>query len=168
MPRSYDGAMDAASSPVTRLDDPWTPEHLVRVTVTVVPSGATAGEELQARLLEWFGSLTPSERGTQDRYALSGGSALERHPVPAPSPVGDLGAQVLVIVSGGEDGLDSAGDEVSAALDLVREVDPDALVSVLEQWRTEDSAWHLAGRPVVLEEHLREGHPLTAALPVSG
>lgn len=168
MPRSYDGAMDAASSPVTRLDDPWTPEHLVRVTLTVVPSRAAAARGVEARLVEWFGALTPSPGQPQDRYALSGGSVLERYPVPAPSPVGDLGAQVVVIVSGGEDGLDSAGDEVSAALDLVREVDPDALVSVLEQWRTEDSAWHLAGRPVVLEEHLREGHPLTAALPVSG
>lgn len=159
--------MDAAPSPVTRLDDIWTPEHLVRVTVTVVPSGAAAGEGLQARLVEWFGSLTPSEGEPQDRYALSGGSALERHPVPAPSPVGELGAQVLVIVSGGEDGLDSAGDEVSAALDLVREADPHALVSVLEQWRTDGTPWRVAGRPVVLEEHHRPGHPLTASLPGS-
>lgn len=115
----------------------WTQDHLVRIIATVAPTSDAAAEEFEAALAEWFTSCTPDSqsRRPQGYAAVSGGSALERFRADT--------THIVTVLSGGEDGLDSARWEVDTLQELRDRVDPSAAISTIEQWRHEDEdAWH--------------------------
>lgn len=117
----------------------WTQDHLVRITATLICSSETAADAVETSLAAWFTTCTPDRESALPvgRAALSGGSALERHRAGT--------AHLVVITSGGEDGLDSAGWELERLRQLRADVDPAGMLSVIEQWRHEDeSIWHPA------------------------
>lgn len=111
---------------------PWTQEHLVRITATLAPSSDATDAALEQALAAWFNDCTPASDSTLPRScaALSGGSSLERHRAGT--------AHVIVIHSGGEDGLDSAEWELEQLQELQERVDPDAVLTAVEQRRHED------------------------------
>lgn len=117
----------------------WTQDHLIRITACIAPSSADASEAVDQALAAWFTACTADPEATlpHSHAALSGGSALERH------RAGD--AHVVVIISGGEDGLDSVEAEVAHLRVLIAATDPSGLLTVARQWRHEDEpAWSIA------------------------
>lgn len=117
----------------------WTQDHLVRITATLVPSSDAAGIALEEALGAWFSACTPDPDSTRPPAcaALSGGSALERHRAGT--------AHVVVVLSGGEDGLDSAAWELERLQELQARVDPAAVLTAVEQQRHEDEeTWQAA------------------------
>lgn len=69
---------------------------------------------------------------------LSGGSVLAYQSIE--TGLGDE-TRLLTVLSGGEDGLDSAGTEAQQLQKILEEHDPGAARTALEQWQEDDGPW---------------------------
>lgn len=83
-------------------------------------------------------AASPSAPDPASISRLSGGSVLAYRIIE--TGLGDA-TRLLTVLSGGEDGLDSAGTEAQQLQDILDEHDPGAARTALEQWQEDDGPW---------------------------
>ncbi|WP_170957869.1 hypothetical protein [Brachybacterium timonense] len=83
-------------------------------------------------------AASPSAPDPASISRLSGGSVLAYRIIE--TGLGDA-TRLLTVLSGGEDGLDSAGTEAQHLQDILDEHDPGAARTALEQWQEDDGPW---------------------------
>ena len=125
---------------------PWSQDHQIRIIALITPADAAESTALDAALEARCRSLTPHvDSGLpHERAALSGGSSVAWYSVDAAPTSGPLPARLYVIVSGGEDGLDSAETELDELHDLVHDAAPRAVITDAQQWSLGDEEWFSA------------------------
>lgn len=96
---------------------PWLGEGLVRLRVHAEPTAGRA-REVRESLDAWMRSLTRDAQSSlpPERAGLSGGAAIEREST--------ADGESIVIFSGGEDGIESAGGTYEEVRELLLAVDP--------------------------------------------
>lgn len=83
-------------------------------------------------------AVSPATPDPASISRLSGGSVLAYRIIE--TGLGDA-TRLLTVLSGGEDGLDSAGTEAQQLQEILEEHDPGAARTALEQWQEDNGPW---------------------------
>lgn len=125
------GAWFAELTPASGQDASDTPaEHS--------PDGATNGSDTAESPAASDTAAASAATDPASVSRLSGGSVLAYQSIE--TGLGDE-TRLLTVLSGGEDGLDSAGTEAQQLQEILEEHDPGAARTALEQWQEDDGPW---------------------------